>query len=131
MLGTNGVQYLRGQDTPGAATTPTPSRRKSTTTRHTSGAAVLDTFLQRAIDARDVALVTAAVRVAKDLVSGDDNNDAALHDDAESTGLIQRAEAYLAVLRQQRLSQEAMAALPVQLDAATWRQIAAAGSARH
>ena len=111
MLGTNGVQYLRGQETPGAATTPTPLHRKSTTTRHTSGAAVLDTFLQRAIDARDVALVTAAVRVAKDLVSGDDNNDAVLHDDTESTGLIQRAEAYLAVLRQQRLSQEAMAAL--------------------
>jgi predicted oxidoreductase len=29
------------------------------------------------------------------------------------------------------VAQEAMAALPVQLDAATWRQIAAAGSARH
>ena len=118
MLGTsNGLHYLRGlQDAPSSLSTPSLS---CSTRTYGSGLDVIESFLQRAIDARDIAILTAGLRVAKDLIDANDPSKASLYDDVVAAGVITRAEGYLTVLQQQQLSLEAVEALALRRQAAT------------
>ena len=94
--------------------------------RRKNGVNIIDEFLQKAIDARDIELLTASIVVAKDIITNDgpenDPNHASpsrisprqrqlLSGDVEAMNLIVRAEGYLSLLTKQKLSHEAVAAV--------------------
>ena len=122
-------QYLKGTSTQqNTAVQEKISRNgsRSIGLRRKNGVNIIDDFLQKAIDTRDIELLTASITVAKDIITNDgpenEPNQASpsrisprqrqlLSGDIEAMNLIVRAEGYLTLLTKQKLSHEAVAAI--------------------
>ena len=113
-------QFLKGTGTRHEATVQKTSRhgsRSSSGVRRKNGVNIIDDFLQKAIDARDIELLTASITVAKDIITNDGPENGPNHaspsrisprqrqllsGDVEAMNLIVRAEGYLSLLKEQK-----------------------------